>query len=263
MPTYERISKIRKEFNSLCPRCGSNVETLIHALKDCPRAKAVLVHGGLKNSLVEGSYWKCVDWIEDAARSLDKKALSDFITVLWNIWNSRNNKVFNDTKEDAKVTWDRAATLSRDFRIFNIMEKPAIPKPVGEKGWQKPGPEVVKINFDAAVNDRMMSFGVVARDNDGFVLGGVRVLLIETLKLNGVNRLKKAHVDFSTLGHRIRELFLLFEPCFNFNFVWTPRSCNKAADQLYKWAYNNKCNKVFDMDYPLEIHDVILKDAIN
>ncbi|KAL1102266.1 hypothetical protein V6Z11_D05G351800 [Gossypium hirsutum] len=152
LPMYEKISSIRREFNSMCPRCGSAKETLIHALKDCPRAKAVL--------------------IEDVARSLDKKALSNFIAVLWNIWNSRNNKVFIDTEEEAKVTWDRAAALSKDFCIFNIMEKPMIPKPVVEKGWKKLGHGVVKINFDAAVNCQKMSFGLVARDHDGFVLGG-------------------------------------------------------------------------------------------
>ncbi|MBA0566934.1 hypothetical protein Golob_011706 [Gossypium lobatum] len=143
---YEKISSTRREFNSMCPRCGSAKETLIHALKDCARAKAVLVYGGLNNNLIEGNYWRCVDWIEDVARSLDKKALSNFITMLWNIWNSRNNKVFRDTEEEAKVTWDRA-------------------------GWKKPGHEVVKINFDAAVNGQKMSFGLVAMDHDGFVLG--------------------------------------------------------------------------------------------
>ncbi|MBA0776331.1 hypothetical protein Gotri_011336 [Gossypium trilobum] len=121
----------------MCSRCGSEEESLIHALKECPRAKVVLIHGGFDNTLVEGRFGRCVDWIEEVARSLNKKALSDFVTVLWNIWNSRNNKVFRDIEEDAKVTWDRAAMLNRDFRIFNLVEKPMIPKLVEESGWQK------------------------------------------------------------------------------------------------------------------------------
>ncbi|PPR88587.1 hypothetical protein GOBAR_AA32100 [Gossypium barbadense] len=91
-------------------------------MRDCPSAKAVLVHGGLNNNLLEGRYGRCVDWLEDVARTLDLKAFSDFITVLWNIWNSRNNKVFQDVEEEARVT--------------------------------------------------QLSFGLVARDHDGFVLGG-------------------------------------------------------------------------------------------
>ncbi|MBA0867739.1 hypothetical protein Goshw_003518 [Gossypium schwendimanii] len=234
LPTYENISKIMREFNCMCSRCGSKEETLIHALKDYARAKAVLIHGGFDNTLIKGRFGRCMDWIKKVAHSLDKKALSDFFIVLWNIWNSRNNKVFRDTEEDAKVIWDRAAMLNRDFRIFNLMEKPMIPKPVEERGWQKPGTGVVKINFDAAINGRMMSFGLVAMDHYGFVIGGrASVLeinagaewaemqaLTESMELarekrwlklefesdcaNLVNRLKREHVDFSTLGFRIR-----------------------------------------------------------
>lgn len=61
LPTYENISKIRRDFNCMCPRCGIEKETLIHALKDCPRARAVLIYGGLDNVLVEGNYRRCVD----------------------------------------------------------------------------------------------------------------------------------------------------------------------------------------------------------
>ncbi|KAH1097598.1 hypothetical protein J1N35_014519, partial [Gossypium stocksii] len=79
------------EFNSSCPRCGKEKETLIHALKNCPLAHAVLAYGGLNNKLLDGSYARCINWIEDVTHELDKKAIFDFITILWNVWNSRNN----------------------------------------------------------------------------------------------------------------------------------------------------------------------------
>ncbi|MBA0845901.1 hypothetical protein Goarm_022484, partial [Gossypium armourianum] len=88
-------------------------------------------------------------------------------------------------------------------------------------------------------------------------------LELESECANLVNRLKRAHVDFSTYGFCIRQLLNSFDPCFVFNFVWIPRCCNKAADQLRKCAYKNNCTKAVDMDYPIELHDVILKDAIN
>lgn len=70
------------------------------------------------------------------------------------------------------MTWERAAELSQDFRIFNLLEKTMLPKLVMEKVWEKPGQGVIKINFDTTTNGRKMSFGLVARDHDGFVLGG-------------------------------------------------------------------------------------------
>lgn len=133
LPTYEKISSIRNGFNSSCPRCGQDKETLIHAMKDCPMARAVLVYGGFKNKLIDGYYSWCINWIEDVVRELDKKAISNFITVLWNIWNSRNNRIFWGTEEEAKVTWERAVSLSHDFRIFNLLESTIM-----EKVWRKP-----------------------------------------------------------------------------------------------------------------------------
>ncbi|MBA0550411.1 hypothetical protein Golob_021360 [Gossypium lobatum] len=171
IPTYEKIFSIRRDVNSLCPRCSMEKETLIHALKDCPKARAVLAYSGLNKKLLDGSYGQCVDWNEDVAQVLDKKAFSDFIAILWNIWNSRNSRMFQEVEEDTKVIWDRAASLSRDFCIFNLMEKYMIPNPVVEKGWKKPDPRVIKINFDATIHEKKACYGLVARDTDSFVHG--------------------------------------------------------------------------------------------
>ncbi|MBA0787387.1 hypothetical protein Gotri_027388 [Gossypium trilobum] len=103
LPTYEKISSFRSDFNDTCPRCGKDKETLIHALKDCSMARKVLEFGGLDNKLLDGNYLRCVDWIDGAARILDIKALSDFITVLWNVWNSRNNKIKAHVKNSSCV----------------------------------------------------------------------------------------------------------------------------------------------------------------
>ncbi|MBA0579292.1 hypothetical protein Gorai_021553 [Gossypium raimondii] len=49
------------------------------ALKDFPKARKVLDFGGFDNKLLDENYLRCVDWIEDVARVLDIKAISDFI----------------------------------------------------------------------------------------------------------------------------------------------------------------------------------------
>ncbi|MBA0688485.1 hypothetical protein Goari_006269 [Gossypium aridum] len=132
-------------------------------------------------------------------------------------------------EEEAKVTWDRAVAC-------------------GER-MEEARTEVVKINFDATATGRKMSFSLVARDHDGFVLGGRAdvldrnvqaewaklYVLEESINLaraknwlrlefesnyaSLVNRLSKTNVDFSTMGYRIRELIKLLDPSFSFNFV--------------------------------------------
>ncbi|MFQ6662104.1 hypothetical protein Gotur_030024 [Gossypium turneri] len=73
-----------RNFSKICPRCKNREETLIHALKDCPLAHEILTFGGLNNRLIEGSYDRCIDWLEDVLRELDVKATADFFTLLWN-----------------------------------------------------------------------------------------------------------------------------------------------------------------------------------
>ncbi|MBA0829572.1 hypothetical protein Goarm_014169, partial [Gossypium armourianum] len=40
------------------------------------------------------------------------------------------------------------------------------------KKWEKPQKGIVKINFDASINVNRMGYGVIIRDDDGFVLAG-------------------------------------------------------------------------------------------
>ncbi|KAH1056438.1 hypothetical protein J1N35_034503 [Gossypium stocksii] len=77
-----KITHIRQGFNKTYPRCNSKDETLLHALKDCPKAREILVAGGLNNNLIDGLYSHYIDWLEDMFRELDSKAAADFLTLL-------------------------------------------------------------------------------------------------------------------------------------------------------------------------------------
>ncbi|KAH1081115.1 hypothetical protein J1N35_020876 [Gossypium stocksii] len=117
---------IYTNFSTICPRCKNRDETLLHALKECPK----------------------------------------------NCRNNRNNMVFQGKDDPAMVVWERARTLSNDFRIFNLNEPSMIP-PIPEcKGWEKPPNDFIKINVDAAVSIRIVGYGAIARDADGLVLAG-------------------------------------------------------------------------------------------
>ncbi|KAG8501277.1 hypothetical protein CXB51_003369 [Gossypium anomalum] len=223
LPTYKKIASIRSDFNNTCLRCGNDKEKLINAMKDCPKARAMLEFGGF------------------------------------------NNK-FLGVEEDAKVTWERAASLVQDFQIFKLVEAPMLQRMKVDKEWKKPAPGVVKINFDATILSNQMWFSLVARDNDGFVLGGrmgtvnkemnvertemqameesikfARTNKWDKLELESnyaslVNRFCKKDLDLTTMGH---------------------------SDRLCKMAEENNWAMDCDVDYPTDIHDLILKDAIN
>ncbi|KAL1107616.1 hypothetical protein V6Z11_D03G057800, partial [Gossypium hirsutum] len=172
LPTFDNIARIRQGFINSCPRCNNSEETLIHAMKDCPKAREILVAGGLNNSLLDKNYINCIDWIEDVFRELDKKAAADFLTLLWNSWNDRNNMVFKGNMDAAKMIWERAQTLSKDFRIFNLTEPAVLSNNLEKKNWKKPFVGCIKINVDATVLNGCRGVGAVARDHDDFVIGG-------------------------------------------------------------------------------------------
>lgn len=46
------------------------------------------------------------------------------------------------------------------------------------------------------------------------------------------------------------------------HFNWIDLSSNEVVDLLRKLTIKNICNLYFNLDYPLEIHNVIIHDAI-
>ncbi|KAL1172613.1 hypothetical protein V6Z11_A05G360000 [Gossypium hirsutum] len=256
LPTFDNIARIRHGFNNTCPRCQSREETLIHAMKDCSKAREVLVAGGLNNRLLDGDYIDCIDWLEDVFREFDNKAVADFLTLLWNSWNDRNNMVFNGKMDAAVMIWERARILSKDFRIFNFTEPPVFSPIQMNECWEKPPNSYIKVNVDTAVSKGCSGFGAIARTTMVFKEG---IKLAKKLKLTQlnlesdsavlVNKVNKRRQDITILGQRIKQECEAFKK-------------NTVADYLCNLAITNKCDVYFDMDYPLDIHNIILKDAI-
>ncbi|KAK5833694.1 hypothetical protein PVK06_017547 [Gossypium arboreum] len=88
LPMNAKIASIHQGFRQDCPRCSVDKETLIHALKDCSTVRAILSISGLDNKLLIKGYYCCINWMEDMMRVLDKKAIVNFVTTLWNSWNN-------------------------------------------------------------------------------------------------------------------------------------------------------------------------------
>ncbi|MFQ6662713.1 hypothetical protein Gotur_030471, partial [Gossypium turneri] len=138
--------------------------------------------------------WKEMVDLEDVVWLLDKKAFEDLITILWNGWNCRNNAIFRDKDEDARV-------VNVDVAVFNN-----------------------KTSFGVIIHD---SDGFVLGDNEGYREELMSVewakldLLIEGITLahslnfdmvifesncaSLVNHFRK-HRDYITLlGHRVKD----------------------------------------------------------
>lgn len=119
---------------------------------------------------------------------LDKVAFEDFVVVLWNIWNARNNVVFHGKDDEARLTWDRAKALENELRIHNFTYHPFRPRVHNSQPWCRPPSGVLKIKVDAATLDNKAGIGVIVRVEEGFVIGGMvcyipQRICVEWLKL--------------------------------------------------------------------------------
>ncbi|MBA0734267.1 hypothetical protein Gogos_018201 [Gossypium gossypioides] len=154
---------------------------------------------------------------------------------------------------------DRAFTLSNDFRVHNLSHKPIIPFTPVCNNWKKEKKAFVKVNVDATLSNGKMGYGVIARDEEGFVVGGCggyknMEVISERVKLVALD-------EGMQLARRLK--IQKFEMFVSADVMWTPRSNNRLDDFMCKFVLNNNCSWDFDVKYPREIHEIVIQDAIN
>ncbi|MBA0810865.1 hypothetical protein Gohar_002819, partial [Gossypium harknessii] len=141
----DKIKLIHQTTDNECFRCSEKRETLVHALKDFPNAQAILTIRGLDGRIINNDYSSCTDCREEAMRGKEEAA-----------W----------------VIWERPKSLSKEFRIHNMINRPILLPHIVDKKWEKLPTDKVKINFDAAIINDKTGFGVLTLDSIGFVMGG-------------------------------------------------------------------------------------------
>ncbi|KAG8503436.1 hypothetical protein CXB51_001596 [Gossypium anomalum] len=171
--------------------------------------------------------------------------------------------------------------------VFQGKEDPAI------MVWErKPPKEFVKVNVDAAILDGYVGYGVIARDANGFALSScygfndktldviwvelkalsvgmklaktmkISKLIVESDNVTLINIVNKGENDITILGRCANKECTILRNFDSIRFNWVDRRSNVVADLLSKLAIKNKCNLNFNMDYPMEIHNLIISEAI-
>ena len=116
LPTMSNLRKRGVSTDGLCPMCGLEDETILHALCSCSAAKEIW------------SIWKdcplvigaeSLDFSDLAMKLLDAgnpKDLEILVVVAWAIWHNRNLRVFESVSQGAEQTWNLAISLIADFK---------------------------------------------------------------------------------------------------------------------------------------------------
>ena len=119
LPTCQFITFSRPNINDRCPRCNS-IETTSHILWDCPWAKVILLQSP---GILPLSFFQLPlkIWLKTNSK-LEKLSLSlklpwniFFLFLLWQIWLSRNDYIFNNQSISQTILVHKIVQLAIKF----------------------------------------------------------------------------------------------------------------------------------------------------
>ncbi|KAG8500630.1 hypothetical protein CXB51_004357 [Gossypium anomalum] len=211
---------------------------------------------------LQKNYHCCINWLEDVMRVLNKRATADLMTTLWNSWINRNNFIFCGKEEEAHVVWERARTLSQDFRIFNLIINPLLPNNSAVKRWEKPPRAVARGKNEMMLAEWAEIYAFEESIKMACALNIKTAVVFETDNASLVNRVKHHSTDVTIISARVKDSIKALENFKSATLCWANRCCNTMANFICKKMSSDSCNWFFDMDYPLEIHELVISDAI-
>ena len=172
--------------NRCCYHCVNEVETLMHAVRDCPSARRiweVFVRVEEKDLFFSQNWYT---WLISNLSSRNRGMRNEewnliFGVTIWYIWKERCSRTFEGDRgnwfgtvltirrmvEDSKNQLQSGNGSNGDAKIDNI-------------GWKYPVEEWIKLNVDGCSkgNPGMAGTGGVIRDHMGTWVGGLREILV-------------------------------------------------------------------------------------
>lgn len=105
----------------------------------------------------------------------DDEFLGKFMTLLYVLWCTRNELVFNDTQATVEQVLKRVSTLLPPSDLQPVMQRSSRSLP---PVWSRPAVGVFKVNLDAALQQNgEAGGGLIARDSYGEVIAAACRLL--------------------------------------------------------------------------------------
>jgi len=283
LPTKNNLHKRKVVTDQLCPMCGSEAESVSHALWSCGSAQ--VVWGSCR-----GPIQKCSAGAEEffgvfgaLCDKLEDRDLERFAAVAHKIWSRRNRVVFGGAVLPPNILIREALDLVEEFRNANLRaEDLGQGEQAPRDRWSKPAPNCIKINWDAALDGRkkLMGIGIIARDYQGGVraakcevfphirdpvaaeaIGALsfgRFMGYQSVELEGDAReiilaLNNPEEVDSIHGHFLTETRQMLGTLVSWKVSHVRREGNKAAHSLAKLALSKQCNRVWINSCPNEL----------
>jgi hypothetical protein len=178
LPTRVRLKEKQVNCPLNCPLCESEEEDDWHVIYGCEYSKRAWQAAGVEHLILpflqQGVSTK--DCLLKLCRNRDVDEAGKAATLLWLLWQNRNNWIWNNEKElgqqlgiKAMQMWHDWKAVQRVYSAGNRQEQQHI------RSWQAPPQGIFKCNVDAGLHvvSRRTSAGWCVRDFRGYyVLGG-------------------------------------------------------------------------------------------
>ncbi|KAK6164142.1 hypothetical protein DH2020_001006 [Rehmannia glutinosa] len=215
-----------------------------------------------------------------------------FATLLWSLWYSRNNLVFQGKIISHLECFQMATKLLREFQDREKMGFERTHNCHPDSAWMKPPLGTIKLNVDASIKKGSgMGIRAVLRDHEGKVIDSLTNhfspeypidiaetiacregmllarttqcsnLLIETDCLHLAQSINNNQEDLSYLGNIIEDIRSYRSSFSSVSFSYIPRETNNLAHSLARHALTLSCNSWHSGPLPPEFVIVVVSEA--
>ena len=174
LPTAKHLWKRKSLQDPICQRCKKDVETIKHVLVECKAARKVCELAPLPlHSHTEQSqdFLNTVQCLCSRAR---KKEAELMVVYCWMIWFAMNNFIFEGKKLWPRISVAKAESVLEAYQRVRKAESVKVSsyRRANQQRWKPPPENVIKLNVDAAINnkDQVTGLGAVIRNSDGLVI---------------------------------------------------------------------------------------------
>jgi hypothetical protein len=179
LPTKANLFRRGVCDNNLCPIYMRMEEAVGHACWDCPAAQDVWggCRGKLQKCGTEGRDF--VQIFEEVSQRCDKDEVELFAVVSRKIWLRRNGVVHGESFTHPTQLLKEAEIALGDFHRCSPLGGGKGAERVREQvSWQPPFEDIIKINWDAALDscNKRVGMGIIARDCRGGFLAATNKL---------------------------------------------------------------------------------------
>ncbi|KAM6544531.1 hypothetical protein CsatB_025267 [Cannabis sativa] len=177
LPTLCMLQTKRVNVQSLCPICGVEEETALHALVTCSHVKRVWDRVGIGTNILH-DHTSFLDWCYGTFSGVDSNKKCLVATLCWVIWSARNDFVWQKKLVNAEgIVVSAKGYLDQWTNAQNTLIESSwsgFQMGDGVEKWSAPSENRIKINVDAALFEGGTNYGLgmAARDHHGFLVEG-------------------------------------------------------------------------------------------